>query len=40
MNKIEDSKMLFPYGCIKKRAKIAVYGAGRFGHELVRYGAD
>lgn len=28
---------LFPYGEIPNGAKIAVYGAGRFGHELVRY---
>lgn len=29
--------VLFPYGKIKEGAKIAIYGAGRFGCELVRY---
>lgn len=32
-----DKRFFFPYGCINEGAKIAVYGAGRFGHELVRY---
>lgn len=32
-----DAQFLFPYGGIDKGSKIAVYGAGRFGHELIRY---
>lgn len=37
-----QGESLFPYADLEKGARIALYGAGRFGHELVRYirGAD
>lgn len=32
-----DIPFLFPYGYLNQGARIVVYGAGRFGHELIRY---